>query len=186
MTSVVVAYHSGYGHTKRLVDGAVAGAGGVAGVTASAIDVSAIDDAGWETLNQAGGIIFATPTYMGGISAQFKAFADASAKIWFTQGWKDKVAGGMTVSNSPSGEKQVTLQYLATLASQHSMVWVSIGMMPGKYNEVHPELNRLGSAMGVMSEAENAPPEETPPAGDIETARLYGVRVALLAKKIHG
>ena len=59
-------------------------------------------------------------------------------------------------------------------------------MMPGKYNEVHPELNRLGSEMGVMSEAENAPPEETPPAGDIETARLYGVRVAQLAKKIHG
>ena len=56
-------------------------------------------------------------------------------------------------------------------------IWVSalvggnyIGMMPGKYNEAHPELNRLGSAMGVMSEAENAPPEQTPPAGDIETA----------------
>ena len=186
MVSVIVAYHSGYGHTKRLVDGAVAGASSVADVVASAIDVSTIDDAGWEALNQAAGIIFATPTYMGGISAQFKTFADASAKIWFTQGWKDKIAGGMTVSNSPSGEKQVTLQYLATLASQHSMIWTSIGMMPGKYNEAHPELNRLGSAMGVMSEAENAPPEQTPPAGDIETAHLYGVRVAELAKKVHG
>jgi hypothetical protein len=39
--------------------------------------------------------------------------------------------------------------------------------------------------MGVMSEAENVPPEEPPPAADIETARLYGVRVAQLAKKIH-
>ena len=36
-----------------------------------------------------------------------------------------------------------------------------------------------------MSEAENVPPEEPPPAADIETARLYGVRVAQLAKKIY-
>lgn len=186
MTSIVVAYHSGYGHTKRLVDGAVSGAVSVAGVSAQALDISTIDDAGWEILNQADGIIFAAPTYMGGVSAPFKTFADASAKVWFTQGWKDKVAGGMTVSNSPSGEKQVSLQYMMTLASQHSMIWVSIGMMPGKYNEAHPEHNRLGSSMGVMSEAENAPPEQTPPQGDIETAQMYGARVATVAKKWRG
>lgn len=186
MSSVIVAYHSGYGHTQRLVDGAVAGAASVDGISAQALDVSSIDEAGWALLAQAGGIIFATPTYMGGVSAQFKTFADASAKVWFAQGWKDKIAGGMTVSGSPSGEKQITLQYLAALACQHSMIWVSTGMMPGKYNEAHPEHNRLGSAMGVMAEADNAPADVPPPEGDIETARLYGKRVAELTLKLHG
>lgn len=42
---------------------------------------------------------------MGGMSAQFKAFMDAGAKVWFAQGWKDKIAAGFTQFGSQNGDK---------------------------------------------------------------------------------
>jgi len=37
-------------------------------------------------LNAADAIVFGTPTYMGGYSAQFKTFIDACGGIWYQQG----------------------------------------------------------------------------------------------------
>ena len=51
-----------------------------------------------EALDAADAIIFGSPTYMGMASWQFKKFADATSKRWFTSAWKDKVAGGFTIS----------------------------------------------------------------------------------------
>jgi len=50
MPSLVVAFHSGYGHTLRLVEAAVQGAASVSGVQAQALDVSRIDESGWARL----------------------------------------------------------------------------------------------------------------------------------------
>jgi multimeric flavodoxin WrbA len=46
---------------------------------------------------------------MGTAPWQFKKFADASQKVWFTRGWQDKVFAGFTNSASLNGDKQVTL-----------------------------------------------------------------------------
>jgi NAD(P)H dehydrogenase (quinone) len=178
MTHVVVAYHSGYGHTLKLAEAVTAGAAAVSGATARLLDVAAIDEGGWAALASADAIVFGAPTYMGGPSAPFKVFADASAKVWFTQGWKDKVAGGFTCSLNLSGDKFSTLMYFATFAMQHGMVWVGTGThasaRPGDPNGV----NRLGGFLGVMAQADNVPPEQSPPAGDVESARGYGRRIA--------
>ena len=82
MASVVVIYHSGYGHTTKQAEAVAKGAG------AALIAISAegeISDADWAKLDAAKAIIFGSPTYMGGASWQFKKFADASSKAWFTQ-----------------------------------------------------------------------------------------------------
>ena len=76
----------------------------------------------WEKLDAADAIVFGTPTYMGGPSAPFKVFADASVKVWFSQGWKDKLAGGFTCSLNMSGDKFSTLMYFVTFAMQHGML----------------------------------------------------------------
>ncbi len=186
MTSVVIAFHSGYGHTKRVADFVHTGAASVAGTNAVLLDVSKIDDAGWASLNAADAIIFGSPTYMGGPSAPFKTFADASSKAWFTGAWKNKVAGGFTCSLSMNGDKASTLNYFVTLAMQQHMIWVGTGLPPSQKPGAPEEVNRLGSSIGVMAQADNAPPEQTPPSGDLETARLYGVRIAEYAKKLKG
>ncbi len=180
---VVIASHSGYGHTQRVASSIAAGCGSVPGTDVSQINVAEINEAGWASLAQADAIIFGAPTYMGGPSGQFKVFADASAKVWFAQGWKDKLAGGFTCSMAMSGDKFSTLQYFVTLAMQHSMIWIGTGMLPAA-RAGHPEdLNRIGSYLGVMAQADNVAPEQSPPSGDLATGRAYGVRIAQLAKQ---
>ncbi len=180
-STLVVAYHSGYGHTLKIAEAVHAGAASVPGTRALLINVADMKDADWNEMNAAQAIIFGAPTYMGGASGPFKMFADASSKVWFTQGWKDKVAGGFTCSLSMSGEKQSTLGYLQILAMQHGMIWVGTGLPPSQKPGDPDTVNRLGSAVGVMAQADNVPPEQSPPKGDVETARLYGERVAKVA-----
>jgi NAD(P)H dehydrogenase (quinone) len=183
MSKVVIAFHSGYGHTRVIADAVARGASEVSGTEVLSIDVSKIDDAGWAALHAADAIVFGAPTYMGGPSAPFKAFADASSKAWFTQSWKDKIAGGFTCSLSMSGDKYATLMSMVTLAMQHGMVWVSLGHMPAATPGAPDQVNRIGSYLGVMAQADNVPPDQSPPQGDIETGRLYGRRIADFARK---
>ena len=46
---------------------------------------------------------------MGSVSWQFKKFADASSKPWFSQAWKNKIAAGLTNSATMNGDKLSTL-----------------------------------------------------------------------------
>ena len=45
-------------------------------------------------LHNCDAIVFASPTYMGNVSAQFKAFADATSDFWEDQIWAGKIAAG--------------------------------------------------------------------------------------------
>lgn len=176
MARIVVVYHSGYGHTQRLAEAVAQGAGG----TLAAIDAEGnLAEADWAALDAADAIVFGSPTYMGSVSWQFKKFADASSKAWFTQKWKDKLAAGFTNSATMNGDKLSTLHYLFTLSMQHSMLWVGTGMMPsnGKASQ-RDDVNYVGSFCGAMATtpADAAPAEMS--AGDLETARLFGQRIA--------
>jgi NAD(P)H dehydrogenase (quinone) len=182
MARVVVAFQSGYGHTRKVAESVQAGAESVTNVEATLLDVATLDDAGWATLAKADAIIFGSPTYMGGPSADFKKFADASSKVWFSQGWKDKIAGGFTCSLNMSGDKFATLSYFVTLAMQHGMIWVGLAMLPEGVGDPNAR-NRLGSYTGMMAQADNVPPEQSPPKGDLDTAVAYGKRIAEYAKR---
>ena len=180
MTRLAVVYHSGYGHTARLAQAVAEGAQGVAGVASQLIPVADIDKH-WGDLEQSDAIVFGAPTYMGSLSAPFKAFMDASSKVWMEQKWKNKIAAGFTNSGSASGDKLNSLIQLAVFAAQQSMIWVSTGMMPGSNTtrSKPDEVNRIGSYLGVMAQSfVDAAPDIAPPPADIETARLFGARVA--------
>ena len=181
---VVVIYHSGYGHTQRMAQAVAAGAG----AELIAIDAEGnLPAGGWEALAAADAIIMGSPTYMGSVSWQFKKFADASSKPWFSQQWKDKVFAGFTNSASMNGDKVSTLHYLFTLAMQHSGVWVGTGLMPSNSKAAQRnDVNYLGSFGGAMAQSpSDAGANEMLP-GDLETARLFGARVAEVAAKFKG
>lgn len=185
MTRIVVAFHSGYGHTRRIAEALRDGAASVPGARATLLDVGAgVGDAQWAELAAADAIVFGAPTYMGGPSGDFKKFADTTAQVWMSQGWKDKVAGGFTCSLNMSGDKYATLTYFVTLAMQHGMVWVGTGMMPPRRPGHPDEINRIGSSIGLMAQADNVPPEQSPPRGDLDTARAYGERIVRQAKRL--
>lgn len=177
MVHIAIPYHSGYGHTEAVAKSVAAGAQS-AGATAVLIAVDKITDADWQTLDAADGIIFGSPTYMGSVSGPFKVFMDATSKVWFGQKWKNKIAAGFTNSGGLSGDKLNTLQQLSVLSAQHQMIWVSLGVFPSSYTNDGRGLNRLGSWLGLMTQATNDSPATTPPPEDHDTAREFGKRVA--------
>ena len=184
MAKVAVVFHSGYGHTLRMAQAVADGAG----AELVAIDAEGnVTDAGWETLNAADAIIMGSPTYMGSVSWQFKKFADASSKPWFSQAWKDKIFAGFTNSASMNGDKHSTLHYLFTLAMQQGGIWVGTAQMPSNTKAAQRnDGNFLGSFAGAMAQS----PSDSSPAemsqGDLDTAKLFGQRVAEVTAKFRG
>ncbi len=189
MVKIAVVYFSGSGHTHLMAEAVAHGANKVADTQASLLRITGeqIEQGRWNNdeilakLAEADAIIFGSPTYMGGVAAQFKAFIDAASSAWFAGKWKDKIAAGFTHSGSPSGDKQGTLFYLATNAAQHSMIWVGNAEMPMQENGV----NRLGSFLGAMG---NTPPDPTGKEvildpGDGLTAEKFGQHIAEATKR---
>lgn len=116
-------------------------------------------------------IVFGTPTYMGGVSAQFKAFADATSELWCEQEWAGKLAAGFTCGSAMNGDQTGTLQYLVTLASQQGMLWVGLDSANGYKDH---GVNRLGCQLGVVAYSADGVADEA----DLATARYLGERVA--------
>lgn len=169
MTKIIVAYHSRTGRTKKLAESIAKGANAT---------LMSVDNIDWDKLDNADAIIFGSPTYMGGVSAQMKAFMDETGRKWSEQKWKNKIAGGFTNASYSSGDKLSALIQINIFAMQHSMIWVGSDSMP------EGDINRMGSFLGVMSQsAQKTAPEEAMNVGDLKTAELYGKRIAEVAAK---
>ena len=182
MSKIVIVYHSGYGHTKKVAEAVAQGSGGAL----LAIDAEGnLPEGGWEQLTAADAIVMGSPTYMGGPSWQFKKFADTSSKAWFTMAWKNKIAAGFTNSATLNGDKFSSLMYMFTLSQQHGMVWVGMGMQgPNAKQHTRDDLNNLGGYSGLITATpSDASPEEMVP-GDLATARAFGERVAYVTGRI--
>ena len=182
MSKIAVVFHSGYGHTLRMAQAVAEGAG------AELVQIDAegnLPEGGWETLAAADAIVMGSPTYMGSVSWQFKKFADASSKVWFAQGWKDKLAAGFTNSAGMNGDKASTLTYLFTLSMQHAMIWVSQGLMPANTKASRrDDVNYLSSFAGLATATpSDASPDEMV-SGDIRTAVLFGKRIRETAERL--
>ena len=181
MSDIVIVFHSGYGHTAKVAEAVASTSGG----QLLAIDAEGnLPEGGWEALAAAKLIAFGSPTYMGMASWQFKKFADASSKPWYSQVWKDKLAAGFTNSATLNGDKFNTLHYFMTLAMQHSMVWVGTGMMPvNNKAATRDDINNVGSSGGLMTVTpSDAGTDEMVP-GDIATAKAFGERLKAAVAK---
>lgn len=188
MTQVAIIYHSGFGHTEVLAKEVARGVEAAGGAPVLlAIEPGQTDfTAFFAVANESDALIFGSPTYMGNVSAPMKAFMDASAAVYFTKQWKDKLAAAFTVSGSPSGDKLNTLTSLAIFAAQHGMLWIGTGQNPGNNDDTSAATdveNRLGSFIGAMAQAANDSAEVTPKAGDRATAASLGARVAEAAAR---
>ena len=105
-----IVYFSGYGHIS------------VPGANVHVVEIGkdgSLPDGTWEALAEQDAIILGSPTYMGGPAWQFKKFADESSKVWGTQAWKNKIAGGFTNSATVNGDKASTISELGTATFMH-------------------------------------------------------------------
>ena len=183
---VVVVYHSGMGHTARLAEAVAEGVVSVPGAAVTLLSLEDGREVDWDALEAADALVFGTPTYMGGPSAQFKLFQEATSKRIFASGlkWRNKVAAGFTNSASRSGDKLGTLIQLALFAAQHGMHWVNLALLPGNHSSGGSEadLNRLGFFLGAAAQSNSDEPADiAPPEPDLATGRHLGARVAAVA-----
>ncbi|BBA96327.1 putative multimeric flavodoxin [Actinacidiphila reveromycinica] len=192
--TVAVVHHSVHGHTRVLAEHLADGARRVPGTRVHLVEVRAEDvNAGrWRDpealalLDGCDAIVFGSPTLMGSASAVFKAFMEAAFTAFTTQRWKDKLAGGFTMSASQSGDKLAVLQQLAVFATQLGMQWIGVGDMPGNNwsGGSRDDLNRLGSWLGLMGQSHSdLGPENAGSPGDLVTAERYGERIARLTQR---
>lgn len=192
MPSIAIVYFSGSGHTHLTAEAIAEGVR----KTGNHVELLRIkgeqiingrwqDDEIMEKLDRADAIVFGSPTYMGGVAAQFKAFLDASSSAWFSRKWKDKIAAGFTHSGSLSGDKQGTLIYLSIYAAQQGMVWVGAGDLPSQYLGKTDGVNRLGSFLGIMGQTimSMTGGEAILDSGDRLTAEYFGQRIAEATKR---
>ena len=178
--SVVILYHSGFGHTAALAAAVHRGAAAVPGATAKLLRTEDVDQH-WAELDAADAIIFGAPTLMGSVSAGMKQFMEKVVERYFHQKWDGKLAAGFTNSASLSGDKLNTLVDMVMFAAQMGMHWLSLGLLSG-VDATHSKmdsLNRLGSWLGVMAQSNvDQGPDLAPPDADRLTAERLGRRVA--------
>lgn len=187
MATICVVSHSITGNTTKLAESVLDGLSTVEGCIGKLLTIEGVhivdgrykNEAVLHALDTCDAMIFGCPTFMGGPSAQFKAFADASSDRWEVQRWEGKLCAGFTVGSNPSGDQLATLQYFTVLGAQHGMLWVGINI-PGGYD---PEgRNRLGAQLGLVSQSTGT----LVPDIDLITARYFGARVARKALVLAG
>jgi NAD(P)H dehydrogenase (quinone) len=190
MTEVAIVFHSGSGCTELAAAAVARGVEVQPGSSATVFAVDSVDfsagrwsnDETLRELDDCDAIIFGSPTYMGGPSAQLKAFFDSTLDRYTSQAWNDKIAGGFTVSSTPSGDKLHTLMSMATFAMQMGMIWVGLDQLP-----INDEgLNRLSYYFGAGAQADYSVDQPAIDARDERTATLLGTRVARIANQLSG
>ncbi len=185
MRSVAVVFHSVSGSTAAL---ARAVADGVRSESAQAIELEICgaeilqgrfqNDKLLDQIERCDALIMGSPTFMGSVTAPFKAFADATSDLWTEQRWADKLAAGFTIGSNYSGDQLSTIRYMGVLAAQHGMLWVGLDLAGGY---ARGTVNRLGAQSGLIVQSG----DETVDPADLQTARYLGARVARLASRFH-
>jgi multimeric flavodoxin WrbA len=175
MSKLAIIYHSAHGHTEYIARQVLLGAMEVDDIEAHLVkaeDMARRPD----RLLEYDGFILGSPTYLGGVSGQFKSFMDATGRLWRTQQLKGRLAAGFTVSSLPAGDKQSTLLSMFVFCMQHGMLWVGNPILPEQHSGVPYEeaANRLGSWSGLMAQAGHASPADSFVPGDVKTAKMFG------------
>lgn len=175
--SLVIVYHSPYGHTAKVAQHIAEGAEQLR----IHVTLMSIDNVDWDVLDQADAIVFGCPTYMGNLTSGLKKFMEDSSKRWLARTWQGKLAAAFTNGGGLSGDKLAVLQQINLFAMQHGMLWTGLPLMPTGRNS--GDLNRMSSFLGLMTQSDNASVEITPPAGDLKTALWFGAYIAKLLNR---
>ena len=179
---VSIVYYSGSGHTAEMAQAVAKGASSAGGVSVAQHRILDKDFKGGRWLNEevlrqldaSDAIILGSPTYMGCVSAQLKAFMDATSSRCPQRKWVDKIAAAFTVSAHPSGDKLNMLVTCSVFAMQHGMIWVGVA-----------DGSSLGIFFGAAGCAIDEPPAEMPSAEDKLTGEMLGRRVTRLTRRLH-
>ncbi|WP_444908091.1 flavodoxin family protein [Microbulbifer sp. SSSA008] len=161
MKRVGVVYHSVSGCSKVLAESVVEGVNTLEKCIGVALEIQGEsilhgryeDQSLLAQLDQCEAIVMGSPTFMGTVSAQFKAFMDAASERYGDRCWLDKLAAGFTVGSNFSGDQLGTIRTLQVFAAQMGMLWVPLDILPSQDSLGR---NRGGCQSGLVAVAEGA------------------------------
>ena len=107
MKTVAIIYHSRQGHTQFIAQQIQIGVLSHHNIKADLLNAEDLIERP-EILIQYDGLIWGSPTYLGGVSSKLKQLMDATGPLWKKQSFKGKLAAGFTVSSLPAGDKPAT------------------------------------------------------------------------------
>ncbi|KAL4290223.1 hypothetical protein GQ457_14G010490 [Hibiscus cannabinus] len=200
VAKVYIVYYSMYGHVEKLAQEIKKGAESVEGVEAKVwqvpetlpeevlgkmhappkTDVPIITP---DELSHADGLLFGFPTRFGMMSAQFKAFLDATGGLWRTQALAGKPAGIFYSTGSQGGGQETTPLTAITQLVHHGMLFVPIGYSFGA-GMFEMEQVKGGSPYGAGTYAGDGSRQPS----ELELAQAFhqGKYFAGIAKKLKG
>ncbi len=158
MAKILVVYHSRTGNTAKMAEAVAAGA-------KSAGSDAVLKKAGETTsedLKKADGIVIGSPTYYGLMAAEVKQLFDRSSDV--RGQLENKIGAAFTSSGSADGGNQTTLLSIIQAMLIHSMIVVGDPMQSGGH-------------YGAIAVGE-------PNKDVLDTCKMLGARVAILAKKL--
>jgi NAD(P)H dehydrogenase (quinone) len=197
MTKILVLYYSAWGHMEAMAYAAAEGAkeaGATVHVKRVPETVSAdiaksmhykmdqkAEIAKPEELADYDGIIFATGTRYGMMTAQMKNFIDQTGGLWMKGALVGKVGSAMTSSATQHGGQEATILSFHTVLLHHGMVLVGL---PYAYQGQmgHDEI-RGGSPYGASTVA-GGDGSRQPAKHELDGARFQGKHVAQIAAKL--
>ncbi|XP_072951122.1 probable NAD(P)H dehydrogenase (quinone) FQR1-like 1 [Typha angustifolia] len=197
---VYIVYYSMYGHVEKLAEEIKKGVSSVEGVEAklwqvpetlpaevlskmSAPPKSDVPIINPTELAEADGIIFGFPTRFGMMSAQFKAFLDATGGLWKSQQLAGKPAGIFYSTASQGGGQETTALTAITQLVHHGMVFVPIGYTFGA-GMFEMDQVKGGSPYGAGTYAGDG--SRCPSELELAQAFHQGKYFAAIAKKLKG
>ncbi len=136
-----------------------------------------------DELEQAGAIIFGTPTRFGNMCGQMRQFLDATGKLWQSGGLVGKVASVFVSTASQHGGQETTITSFHITLFHHGMVVV--GLPYAFQGQLRLDEITGGSPYGATTIA-GTKGERQPSENELDAARFQGNHVATIAKKLAG
>jgi NAD(P)H dehydrogenase (quinone) len=127
------------------------------------------------------GYVFAFPTRFGVVSAQFKAFLDATGQTWSQGGLIDKPVAMMTSSAMQHGGQEATILGLIPFVLHHGALYVGLPITSGVLGDVSQV---SGNSFYGASTIAGGDGSRQPSANELAGAKAQGKRVAELAKRL--
>lgn len=194
---VLVLYYSAYGHIRTMAEAVAAGAREAgAEVTVKRVPetlppelqkqlgISEAKDVPVATVDELPGydaVIFGTPTRFGNMTAQMRAFLDATGGLWAKGALVGKVGSVFTSSATQHGGQESTILSFHTTLLHHGMVLV--GLPYAFQGQMGVAEVKGGSPYGASTIADGDGSRQ-PSAVELEAARFQGKHVAQIAGKL--
>ena len=197
MAKVLVLYYSAWGHMEAMAYAAAEGAKS----TGATVDVKRVPELVPEDVQKAyhykmdqkapiaapddlanyDGIIFASGTRYGMVTAQMKNFLDQTGGLWMKGALVGKAGSVMTSAANQHGGLESTILSFQVALQHHGMVIVGL---PYSYQgQMGHDMIRGGSPYGA-STVTGGDGSRLPSEQDLEAARFQGAHVAKIAAKL--